>query len=140
MAYNKAKAEREWLQWKEAEEKTMREQGVDEDAIQRLHEYDWKSFKAERNYQRWQIPSDEYIRQLVAEEDELHIDEVEQLLESIENQQLHAVLSNADNITLQILLYKIQGFTSLEISEKTGLKETTVRKRISRIKNNFKFS
>ncbi len=29
MAYNKAKAEREWLRWKEAEEKKLRELGVD---------------------------------------------------------------------------------------------------------------
>ena len=27
MAYNKAKAEREWLRWKEAEEKKLRELG-----------------------------------------------------------------------------------------------------------------
>ena len=31
MAYNKAKAEREWLRWKEAEEKKLRELGVDEE-------------------------------------------------------------------------------------------------------------
>ena len=35
MAYNKAKAEREWLRWKEAEEKKLRELGVDEETIQR---------------------------------------------------------------------------------------------------------
>ena len=36
MAYNKAKAEREWLRWKEAEEKKLRELGVDEETIQRF--------------------------------------------------------------------------------------------------------
>ena len=44
MAYNKAKAEREWLRWKEAEEKKLRELGVDEETIQRLHTYDWAQF------------------------------------------------------------------------------------------------
>ena len=39
MAYNKAKAEREWLRWKEAEEKKLRELGVDEETIQRLIAY-----------------------------------------------------------------------------------------------------
>ena len=34
MAYNKAKAEKEWLRWKEAEEKKLRELGVDEETIQ----------------------------------------------------------------------------------------------------------
>ena len=37
MAYNKAKAEKEWLRWKEVEEKKLRELGVDEETIQRLH-------------------------------------------------------------------------------------------------------
>ena len=51
MAYNHAAAEREWLRWKTKEEAKMRELGVDEDTIQRLHFYDWEAFKAERNYQ-----------------------------------------------------------------------------------------
>ena len=33
MAYNHRKAEIEWLNWKEKEEKQMRELGVDEDTI-----------------------------------------------------------------------------------------------------------
>lgn len=50
MAYNKARAEKEWLKWKEAEEKKLRELGVDEDTIQRLHTYDWTQFKSERRF------------------------------------------------------------------------------------------
>lgn len=54
MAYNRRKAEIEWLNWKEKEEKQMRELGVDEDTIQRLHTYDWQQFNKERQYQqRW---------------------------------------------------------------------------------------
>ena len=44
MAYNKARAEKQWLKWKEAEERKLRELGVDEDTIQRLHTYDWAQF------------------------------------------------------------------------------------------------
>lgn len=50
MAYNKARAEKEWLKWKTAEEKKLRELGVDEDTIQRLHIYDWTQFNRERRY------------------------------------------------------------------------------------------
>ena len=55
MAYNKAKAEKEWLRWKEVEEKKLRELGVDEETIQRLHTYDWAQFNKERQYRsdRW---------------------------------------------------------------------------------------
>jgi len=57
MAYNHRKAEIEWLNWKEKEEKQMRELGMDEDTIQRLHTYDWQQFKAERNFYEWLCPS-----------------------------------------------------------------------------------
>ena len=50
MAYNKARAEKKWLKWKEAEEKKLRELGVDEETIQRLHTYDWAQFNKERQY------------------------------------------------------------------------------------------
>ena len=48
MAYNKAKEEYRWNQWKAEEEKILREQGVDEETIQKLREYDWDDFNAER--------------------------------------------------------------------------------------------
>ena len=50
MAYNKAKEEYRWNQWKAEEEKILREQGVDEETIQKLREYDWEDFKAERRF------------------------------------------------------------------------------------------
>lgn len=40
MSYNKARAEKEWFRWKNAEEQQLRELGVDEEIIQRLHTYD----------------------------------------------------------------------------------------------------
>ena len=136
MAYNKARAEKEWLKWKSAEEAKLRELGVDEDTIQRLHYYDWESFKAERNYQRWNVQSEEYISQQITE-DQPEITTTEQLLDEIESPELYTLLSKADKLTLKIVLYKLQGFTSLEIAQKTGLKETAVRQRISRLKKQF---
>lgn len=136
MAYNKARVEKEWLKWKAAEEAKLRELGVDEDTIQRLHYYDWESFKAERNYQRWNVQSEEYISQQITE-DQPEITTTEQLLDEIESPELYTLLSKADKLTLKIVLYKLQGFTSLEIAQKTGLKETAVRQRISRLKKQF---
>ena len=136
MAYNKARAEKEWLKWKAAEEAKLRELGVDEDTIQRLHYYDWESFKAERNYQRWNVQSEEYISQQITE-DQPEITTTEQLLDEIESPEPYTLLSKADKLTLKIVLYKLQGFTSLEIAQKTGLKETAVRQRISRLKKQF---
>ena len=54
MAYNKAKEEYRWNQWKAEEEKILREQGVEEEMIQKLREYDWEDFKAERRFREHQ--------------------------------------------------------------------------------------
>ena len=61
MAYNKARAEKKWLKWKEAEEKKLRELGVDEETIQRLHTYDWAEFNRERRYLQRQVEWSPYV-------------------------------------------------------------------------------
>ena len=43
MAYNKAKEEKKWRLWKEAEEKQLRSLGVSEDTIEKLHVHDCDS-------------------------------------------------------------------------------------------------
>ena len=64
MAYNKARAEKKWLKWKEAEEKKLRELGVDEETIQRLHTYDWAEFNDVRLENGEPIPTlDDYLEQ-----------------------------------------------------------------------------
>lgn len=40
-AYNKAKEEKKWRLWKEAEEKQLRNLGVNEDDIEKLRIHDW---------------------------------------------------------------------------------------------------
>ena len=137
MAYNKAKAEREWLRWKEAEEKKLRELGVDEETIQRLHTYDWAQFNKERQYLQRQVEWSSYIDWVSAQDLDLPVEDTEALLDSIEDMELLRLLSKEDKLTLEIILYKLQGFTSIEIAEKTGLTETTVRQRISRLKKKF---
>ena len=137
MAYNKAKAEKEWLRWKEAEEKKLRELGVDEETIQRLHTYDWAQFNKERQYLQRQVEWSPYVDWISAQDLELPVEDTESLLDSIENIKLLRIFSKEDKLTLQIVLYKLQGFTSIEIGEKVGLTETAVRQRISRLKKKF---
>ena len=71
MAYNKAKAEKEWLRWKEVEEKKLRELGVDEETIQRLHTYDWAQFNKERQYLQRQVDWSPYVDWVSAQDLEL---------------------------------------------------------------------
>ena len=50
MIFHKASEERKWKQWKEQEERILRESGVSESVIQRLRELDWQDFNTERRY------------------------------------------------------------------------------------------
>ena len=48
MAYNHGKEERKWRLWKEAEEKILRESGVDENIIEEIRIYDRTEFNSDR--------------------------------------------------------------------------------------------
>ena len=50
MAYNKAREERKWRLWKEAEEKQLRSLGVSEGDIEKLRVHDWAVFNSDRRY------------------------------------------------------------------------------------------
>ena len=50
MAYNKAREEKKWRLWKEAEEKQLRSLGVSENDIEKLRVHDWAIFNSDRRY------------------------------------------------------------------------------------------
>ena len=137
MAYNKARAEKAWLKWKTKEEKHLRELGVDEDTIQRLHAYDWEMFKAERNYQQRHIDIGTFPE--IASEaasDQPH--SVENLLDIIENERLYQLLRKVDPQTLQMLFLKSLGYTAKEIKQQIGMPESMVHNRINRLRKKYK--
>ena len=138
MAYNKAKAEREWLRWKEAEEKKLRELGVDEETIQRLHTYDWAQFNKERQYLQRQVEWSPYIDLIFAQDLELPVEDTESLLDNIEDMGLLHLLSKEDKLTIQIAFLKMSGFNGYEIAEKTGLTQKAVNLRMVRLRKKLK--
>ena len=106
-------------------------------AVQRLHTYDWAQFNKERQYLQWQVEWSPYVDLMSAQNLELPVEDTESLLDSIEDMELLRILSKEDRLTLEIILYKLQGYTSIEIAEKIGLTEMSVRQRISRLKKKF---
>ena len=138
MAYNKAKAEKEWLRWKEAEEKKLRELGVDEETIQRLHTYDWAQFNKERQYLQRQVEWSPYVDWVSAQDLELPVEDTESLLDSIEDMELFSLLHTVDKLTLEILLMKMDGYSSKEISERTDLSVNAIDLRIFKLKKKLK--
>ena len=138
MAYNKAREEKKWRRWKEAEEKQLRSLGVSESDIEKLRVHDWAIFNSDRRYYQRMQETGTYLEEVAADMTQPEIKTVEDFLNNIENQQLYQVLIKADRLTLQAILLQIQGYSIAEIAAVLGMKEDTVYKRLGRLKQKIK--
>ena len=138
MAYNKAKEERKWLLWKETEEKQLRSLGVSEDVIQRLRIHDWAVFNSDRRYYQRMQETGTYLEEIAEAELPTEIKTVADFLDNIENQELFQVLITVDKPTLQIVLMKIQGYSTREIAAHLGLTVKAVYRKLDRLKEKIK--
>ena len=138
MAYNKAREEKKWQLWKEAEEKQLRSLGVSEDTIEQLRVHDWAIFNSDRRYYQRMQETGTYLEEVAADITQPEIKTVEDFLDNIENQQLYQVLIKVDRLTLQAILLQIQGYSIAEIAAILGMKEDTVYKRLGRLKQKIK--
>ena len=138
MAYNKAREEKKWRLWKEAEEKQLRSLGVSESDIEKLRVHDWAIFNSDRRYYQRIQETGTYLDEVAADMTQPEIKTVEDFLDNIENQQLYQVLIKVDRLTLQAILLQIQGYSIAEIAAILGMKEDTVYKRLGRLKQKIK--
>lgn len=138
MTYNKAREEKKWRIWKEAEEKKLRQLGVSEHTIQKLHEHDWAVFNSERCYYEKLQEVGTYLDEIAESNQHTEIKSVEDFLNDIENERLYQVLSDMDRLTLQIALWKIEGYNSAEISAKCGLSVNAVNFRMWHLRKKLK--
>ena len=138
MAYNKAREEKKWRLWKEAEEKQLRSLGVSEKDIEKLRVHDWAIFNSDRRYYQRMQETGTYLEEVATDMTQPEIKTVEDFLDNIENQQLYQVLIKVDRLTLQAVLLQIQGYSIAEIAAILGMKEDTVYKRLGRLKQKIK--
>lgn len=140
MAYNKAKEEYKWKQWKEEEEKILREQGIDEETIRKLREYDWNDFNADRRFREHQTSLLDCMEVLLEEKEaeESHLESVEALLDTVENDELLQILLSTDKKTLQMVVLKMMGYAPKEISQYMELPEQTVYTRLRRLREKIR--
>ena len=139
MAYNKAKEERNWRLWKEAEETKMRKLGVSEDAIKQLRIHDWAIFNSDRRYYEKLQETGTYLEEVAESDLPSEVKTVDDFLDSIENERLYRVLIEVDRLTLKAALLKIQGFSYREIALQLGMTEKSVYRRMDRLKEKLNF-
>ena len=138
MAYNKAKEEKKWRLWKEAEEKQLRSLGVSESDIEKLRVHDWAIFNSDRRYYQRMQETGTYLDELAEDTTQPEVKTVEDFLDSIENQHLYQVLIKVDRLTLQAILLQLQGYSVAEIAARLDMKEDAIYKRLKRLKEKIK--
>ena len=138
MAYNHGKEERKWRIWKEAEEKTMRDCGVDEDTIEKIRIYDREVFNSDRRFYQRMQETDTYLDTVVEKEWQVEVQSVGKLLDEIENTELYRELLTVDRLSLQIVLLKMQGYSTKEIAKIVHLKPNAIYGRVNTLRKKLK--
>lgn len=92
MAYNHGREDRKWRIWKEAEEKLLRECGVDEATIEQIRIADRADFNSNRRFYRWTNDVAEYLEDMADRERQTEVGTVAELLDEIESENLYQVL------------------------------------------------
>ncbi len=85
MAYNHGREDRKWRIWKEAEEKVLRECGVDEAVIEQIRMEDRADFNSNRRFYRWTSGFGEYLEGMADTEQQAEPDTIADLLDEIEH-------------------------------------------------------
>ena len=138
MAYNHGREDRKWRIWKEAEEKILRECGVDEATIEQIRTDDRADFNSNRRFYRWASDFGEYLEGMADREKQAEVKSVVDLLDEIESETLYLALITVDKRTLQIVLLKMQGYSTKEIAASVKLSTKSVYRRMERLRSRLK--
>lgn len=138
MGFNYQKELIKWNQWKKQEEELLRALNVDDSIIKQLYDYDWEMFKTERRIRGRQDTTINTVLNNIPYYDKKEINTIDDLLSDIENEALFNYLSTIDKETLTIILLKIFGYSTHEISEILNLSSTSIYKKIHRLRKKIK--
>ena len=136
MAYNHGREKKKWHIWKEAEEKILRKCGVDESVIEQIRIDDRTYFNSNRRFYRWTNDVAEYLEGMADKEQQAEVKTVADLLDEIENENLYLALAKVDRRTLQIILLKMQGYSTKEIAPIVQLTTGAIYARLDHLRKN----
>ncbi len=138
MAYNHGREDRKWRIWKEAEEKILRECGIDEAVTPQIRTDDRADFNSNRRFYRWASNFGEYLEGIADREKQAEVRSVSDLLDEIESENLYLTLITVDRRTLQIILLKMQGYSTKEIAPLVHLTAGAIYARIQHLRKKLK--
>ena len=138
MSYNYRKEYAKWKRWKDQEERILKQMKMPKNKINELREFNWAQFNDERRFTRKQnITNDQYFA-LIPVNDKKEFKNINDILDSIEDEALYEYLKDEEPVLLTIILLKIQGFSIKEISKLINMPISTIYRIIEKIKKKFK--
>lgn len=138
MSYNYRKEYAKWKRWKDQEEKILKQMNMPKNKINELREFDWAQFNDERRFTRKQSITNNKYFTLIPVNDKKEFKNINDILESIEDEALYEYLKDEEPVLLTVILLKIQGFSIKEISKLINMPISTIYRKIEKIKRNFK--
>lgn len=138
MGYDYKKEYIRWKEWKDREEKILRQHHFNEQKIEELHEFDLEQFNAERRFRRNQNVTKDIFFYMQPVHDKKESYSIEDLLDQIENETLFEYLKYTDSIVLDIIILKQHGYNVREISQILGLSMSSIYRKIKKNKRTFK--
>ena len=134
----KLEEKKETFEKKLLEEKLLKKNNVNHAIINMLRNYDWNDFKRERSFRTHQNVTKDVFFDLKATVDKKEIYSIDDLMDEIENEHLYNILLNEDNITLKIIMYKVQGYSTKEIANILGITIDNIYYRIKKLRKKIK--
>ncbi len=111
---------------------------VDERTIEEIRIYDRADFNSNRRFYRWTNDVAEYLEKMAGRERQTEVKTVEDLLNEIENENLYFALVTVDRRTLQIILLKMQGYTTKEIAPIVQLTTRAIYARLEHLRKKLR--
>ena len=136
---NHRSEENKFEKWKEKDEKFMRENGMTEDKIKLIYDYDRMAFNSDRRFYEHTLQPSEHFFEFICDDSTEEITSIEDFINSIQSITLAQTLSEFGFEVQLIVFLMYRGYTGKEISEITGIPRYTISRRLSKLKKAYLF-
>ena len=116
----------------------MREHRVDKITIEQIRTDDRADFNSNRRFYHWTSDFGEYLEGMADRERNAEVKTVVDLLDEIEDETLYRALLTVDRRTLQIILLKMQGYSTKEIAPLVGLTTGAIYARLDHLRKKLR--
>ena len=106
----------------------------DEATIEQIRTDDRADFNSNRRFYRWTSDFGEYLEGMADRERQTEVKTVADLLDEIESENLYLALITVDRRTLQIVLLKMQGYSTKEIAPLVHLTAGAIYARLDHLR------